>query len=771
MYRRRASGVVLTALLGLLALAPAPAAAAGATVLPAGGDAPTGPKPVVSNLQHTSDVRQRILPTHPATGTMAGAARAEVRLRPTLPGGIGANVQVSPTTTSDRFSETAVTIDPGDASGHTMLAESNFLTGSTMAVFVSTTNGASWTQERGIAGGPNQAFVSDPGTADDTGGPTGPQRYQSFIGVSPQGSTELEVVRDEQLAGGPVLIDPTNDPDKPMIATDPHSTGEYVGYDTNPPGATTGQPLMVRASHDQGTSWAAPVTVWNSGGDFGAWPAVAGDGTVYMVWDDYCGDTPTTLNQFCPRLNGQILLSRSTDGGVTWSSTPTAIAQTTTGFGSILPNYAPECTQGCPARFVNPSPQIAIDHSGGTRDGTLYVVYGDGSDRRTTRSTAPSTNRMHIFLQESKDGGATWSSRIRIDSGNPNDAWQPSVAVDQTNGNVVVTWYDRRDDGSNHLYVPYFTESLSDSNSLAQFTAQLPVADTQSDPQVDCNGTGDYLQIAAASGTAHPVWTDSRSGLPAVFSSAIDEATAATSTSTRGTGSSAVRPSAGTGWLSLPGGGTDIGVGANCTAWIIGEDAVTGGGGTWVFEGSRGWVNAGGGGVRITTSPFGGPRLVNNSGQVWFLGAAGWTQLNGGGLDAGAGPDNSLWLIGLDPETGGHGVWVFNGSGFTFANGAGVRIAIGPDGLPWIVNNAGQIWHLDLGAWVQVPGGARDIGVGADGSVWIIGLNPIAGGWQTYRFNGSGGWDAVNGGGVAISVGPDGMPWVINSAGQIFERV
>jgi hypothetical protein len=44
------------------------------------------------------------------------------------------------------------------------------------------------------------------------------------------------------------------------------------------------------------------------------------------------------------------------------------------------------------------------------------------------------------------------------------------------------------------------------------------------------------------------------------------------------------------------------------------------------------------------------------------------------------------------------------------------------------------------------------------------------GGWQTYRFNGSG-WDAVNGGGVAITTGPDGMPWVVNSAGQIFERI
>jgi hypothetical protein len=56
-------------------------------------------------------------------------------------------------------------------------------------------------------------------------------------------------------------------------------------------------------------------------------------------------------------------------------------------------------------------------------------------------------------------------------------------------------------------------------------------------------------------------------------------------------------------------------------------------------------------------------------------------------------------------------------AGWTYAGGARERTAVGPDGLPWIVNNTGQIWHLTRGGWAQVPGGARDIGVGADGSV------------------------------------------------------
>src|SRR5215831_482407 len=270
MSRGRRSGLVLAAAIAFLALAPAPAAAAGVKLVPSGADAVSGPTVAVSKVRTSADVRQRILPMQrSATEASAGGARADVRLRPTLPSGIGANVQVSPTTTSDRFSETAVTIDPGDATGHTLLAASNFLTGTTMAVFVSSNNGGAWGEQQ-VAGGPNQAFVSDPGTADDTVGPNGMQRYLSFIGVSPQGTTELEVVRDETTTGA-VLVDPTDNPDKPMIATDPHSPGEYVGYDTNPAGATTGQPLLVRASHDQRTPWAAPITLSNSGAGLRAW--------------------------------------------------------------------------------------------------------------------------------------------------------------------------------------------------------------------------------------------------------------------------------------------------------------------------------------------------------------------------------------------------------------------------------------------------------------------------------------------------------------------
>lgn len=72
--------------------------------------------------------------------------------------------------------------------------------------------------------------------------------------------------------------------------------------------------------------------------------------------------------------------------------------------------------------------------------------------------------------------------------------------------------------------------------------------------------------------------------------------------------------------------------------------------------------------------------------------------------------------------------------------------------------------------WEQMPGLARDIGVGADGSVWAIGTTPMGNGdYSIQKFNGSS-WVATDGGAVRIGVGPNGTPWVVNAVGSIYRR-
>jgi len=85
----------------------------------------------------------------------------------------------------------------------------------------------------------------------------------------------------------------------------------------------------------------------------------------------------------------------------------------------------------------------------------------------------------------------------------------------------------------------------------------------------------------------------------------------------------------------------------------------------------------------------------------------------------------------------------------------------------WVVNSSGNIFHWTGSNWQHMPGLAKDIGVGANGSVWVIGTNPVRGGYGIYQWNGSN-WVNHPGGAVRIDVGPAGYPWVVNSFGEIF---
>jgi hypothetical protein len=96
-----------------------------------------------------------------------------------------------------------------------------------------------------------------------------------------------------------------------------------------------------------------------------------------------------------------------------------------------------------------------------------------------------------------------------------------------------------------------------------------------------------------------------------------------------------------------------------------------------------------------------------------------------------------------------------------------VRIDVDPFGIPWVIDHTDDIYQLIAGRWIKRPGYARDIGIGADGSVWVIGTTSGSGGHGIYRWNGSD-WSRVHGSARQISVDPDGYPWVLGSGGEIY---
>ncbi|MFC1743108.1 tectonin domain-containing protein [Candidatus Riflebacteria bacterium] len=66
------------------------------------------------------------------------------------------------------------------------------------------------------------------------------------------------------------------------------------------------------------------------------------------------------------------------------------------------------------------------------------------------------------------------------------------------------------------------------------------------------------------------------------------------------------------------------------------------------------------------------------------------------------------------------------------------------------------------GTWKKLPGAGMDIGVGAKGDAWCVGINQAP-----YRWDGRA-WRKYPGGIIKVDVDPKGQPWGVNSAGMIY---
>jgi hypothetical protein len=128
------------------------------------------------------------------------------------------------------------------------------------------------------------------------------------------------------------------------------------------------------------------------------------------------------------------------------------------------------------------------------------------------------------------------------------------------------------------------------------------------------------------------------------------------------------------------------------------------------------------------------------------------------------GPNGEVWVIGPN----GTGCAALCPAGTPSFGIAGTRLSVGPDGLPWMVASDHTIWKGNAdGSVTQLPGLANDIGVGADGQVWVIGTNSSNGSWQVWHLvNGS--WVADPGSGQFIDVSANGLPVVSGSDGKIW---
>jgi len=238
-------------------------------------------------------------------------------------------------------------------------------------------------------------------------------------------------------------------------------------------------------------------------------PTVGPDGTVYVAFENSQNEA---LWEPGESFESQYLLVKSTDGGKKWSA-PTFVVGLEDGTADYPVN--------ADGRQTLTGYQLRVDSAGNivaAPSGTLYLTFAD--NRNGGHDTANPVTNIDVFVMSSTNGGATWTSPARVDSG-AGDQWFPWVEANPATGKIGIVYNDR---GSSNgtFYGAALSEGLP--GSFVKTTVSTAPSDPvhseffqAEDPGCELCATfhGDYINVSYGSdGHANTVWTDMRNQLP-----------------------------------------------------------------------------------------------------------------------------------------------------------------------------------------------------------------------------------------------------------------
>lgn len=301
---------------------------------------------------------------------------------------------------------------------------------------------------------------------------------------------------------GRVVIPTSGGFDKNHAAIDYQSTSPYyqrlyVGFTR----WSLPYPIVVVYSTNFGQSYSGEIQVGSPQANHyeqGVNLQTGPEGVVYAVWT-------TPINNL-PHTEDKIGFSKSTNGGLIWS-TPTLPISISGIRGTVLSSNI----------RVNSFPSMGVDRSGGSRNGYIYLCWAQ-------RNLAPAGSDADIIFAFSSNGGTSFSTPVRVNDdalNNGKPQFLPWLTVDQSNGNIVIIYYDTRDVSTLDSCNTYMALSPDGGANWTNFKVS-------SSPQkpVPLQGYatgyyGDYISVSAHNGNIYPFWTDNRSGKAQIYSAKV----------------------------------------------------------------------------------------------------------------------------------------------------------------------------------------------------------------------------------------------------------
>lgn len=360
--------------------------------------------------------------------------------------------------------------------------------------YITTNAGVSWFGQDFINNGNTNNQRGDPGPTIGSGNRvifshlTSTVNFGALLGIGAEWSTNFG-----QNFSATVNLVIDGNADKNLSGADDHPSSPFFGNFYTAWTSFSTAPANSRFSRtvDGGVTWSPQIIINTTpaGHNAQGHDVVARhDGRVVVTWTAGVTGAPFT-EDFAG-------VAYSVNGGVSF----TAIENAFDCNGSRSTSF-----NGWGIR-TNGFPRIAVDKSGGARNGYLYIVVSQ-------LNLAPAGSDADVVLHRSIDGGVTWGAGVRVNQDALNNGkvqFFPCVSVDEAGG-VNVAYYDNRAFPSvGDSCSVYISRSLDGGVTFTD----LEVADhhfrPKPTPGLGGGYMGDYIGIASGAGKVWAFWMDDK---------------------------------------------------------------------------------------------------------------------------------------------------------------------------------------------------------------------------------------------------------------------